>query len=184
MHVLGTGVPRRLGVANSASSQKAAQALGCTLTPVSGSRLAGSPAWHGLPRCPGYGHSVSYCCVSLLFGSGFCLGLGLGCAPPLLAGVLGCVCVCVRAPLGPRHPWLGCAMWSCVLALGFWLRPAAPGWGVGVCVCLCARSTCTPPLLAGLCVRGVCAWAGVSAALRHSWLGCWGLCVFVCTLRW
>ena len=33
MHVLGTGVPRRFGVARSASSSKAAQALGCSLTP-------------------------------------------------------------------------------------------------------------------------------------------------------
>ena len=40
MHVLDTGAPRRLGVTRSASSPKAAQALGCSLT----SRLAGSPA--------------------------------------------------------------------------------------------------------------------------------------------
>ena len=33
MHVLGTRVPRRLGVARSVSSPKAAQALGCSLTP-------------------------------------------------------------------------------------------------------------------------------------------------------
>ena len=33
MHVLGTGVPMRLGVARSALSPKAAQALGCSLTP-------------------------------------------------------------------------------------------------------------------------------------------------------
>ena len=33
MHVLGTGVRRCLGVARSASSLKAAQALGCSLTP-------------------------------------------------------------------------------------------------------------------------------------------------------
>ena len=33
MHVLGTGVPRRFGVARSASSPKAAHALGCSLTP-------------------------------------------------------------------------------------------------------------------------------------------------------
>ena len=33
MHVLGTGVLRCLGVARSASSPKAAQALGCSLTP-------------------------------------------------------------------------------------------------------------------------------------------------------
>ena len=110
-----------------------------------------------------------------------CFGSGFGCAPPLLAGVLGCVCVRARAPLVPRHSWLGCAPWVCVLLLGFWLRPATPGWGVGVCVCLCARSACTPPLLAGVCGVGVCAWARVSAATNHSWLGCWG--VFVCALR-
>ena len=33
MHVLGTGVPRCLGVARCASSPKAAQTLGCSLTP-------------------------------------------------------------------------------------------------------------------------------------------------------
>ena len=88
-----------------------------------------------------------------------------------------------RAPLVPRHSWLGCAAWVCVLWLGFRLRPATPGWGVGVCVCSCARSACTPPLLAGVCGVGVCALAWVSAAPRHSWLGCWGVCVFVCALR-
>ena len=61
-----------------------------------------------------------------------CLGSGLGCAPPLLAGVLGCVCVRVPALLVPRHSWLGCAEWVCVFGLGFQLRPATPGWGVGV----------------------------------------------------
>ena len=112
-----------------------------------------------------------------------CLGSGLGCAPPLLAGVLGCVCVCVRAPLVPRHSWLGCAVWVCVPGLGFRLRPTTPGRGVGACVCLCAHSACTTPLLAGVCGVGVCAWARVSAAPRHSWLGCWGVCVLVCALR-
>ena len=33
MHVLGSGLPRRLSVARSALSPKAAQALGCSLTP-------------------------------------------------------------------------------------------------------------------------------------------------------
>ena len=61
----------------------------------------------------------------------------------------------------------------------FRLRPATPGWGVGVCVCLCARSACTPPLLAGACGVGVCAWARVSVAPRLSCLGCWGAFVFV-----
>ena len=72
-----------------------------------------------------------------------CSGSGFGCAPPLLAGVLGCVCGRVRAPLAPCDSWLGCAVWVCVFGLGFQLRPATPGWGLGVCVCSCARSACT-----------------------------------------
>ena len=154
-----------------------------------------------------------------------CLGLGFVCSPPLLARVLGCVCVCVRAslvpphswlgcavwvcvlglrsrlraataggvlkcvcvcervPLVPRHSWLGCAVWVCVLRLGFRLRPASPGWGVGACVCLWVRSACITPPLAGVCGVSVCAWARGSAAPCHSWLGCWGVCVFVCALR-
>ena len=167
------------------------------------------------PATPGWG--VMCGCV--------CLGSGSGCAPPLLAGVLGSVCVCVRAPLVPRHPWLGCAVWVGVIGLGFGLRPAAPGRDVGMCVCLCACSACTrlilagvrgvgvcawprfrlrpatpgrgvrvsvcfgarsastPPLLAGVYGVGVCAWARVLAVPGHSWLGCWGVCVFVCVLR-
>ena len=116
-------------------------------------------------------------CGGLFGGSGF------GCAPPILAGVLGCVCVCVRAPLVPRHSWLGCAVWGCVWGVGFRLRPVYPGGGVWVCVCLCACSVCTPPLLAWVCDMGVGVWARVPAAPRHSWLGCWGVCVFVCVLR-
>ena len=162
------------------------------------------------PATPGWG--VRCGCV--------CLGSGFGCTPPLLAGVLGpvcvcvraplvprhswpgcavwvcvlelrfglrpatlgrgvgvCVCACVRAPLVPRHSWLGCAVWMCLPELGFRLRPATPGLGVGACVCLCAPSACTPPLLAGVCSLGACAWARVSAAFRHFWLGCWGVCV-------
>ena len=72
---------------------------------------------------------------------------------------------------------------GCVFGLGFRLRPATPGWAVGMCVCSCARSTCTPPLLAGVFRVVVCAWAWVSAAPRLSWRGCWGVCVFVCPLR-
>ena len=104
-----------------------------------------------------------------------------------------CVSVCVRARLVPRQSRLGCAMWVCVLELGFRLRPAAPGWVVGVCVYMCARSACTPPILAGVCgVMCLCLGsgsgcappflAGVSGCVsvcvraplvaRHSWLGC------------
>ena len=102
-----------------------------------------------------------------------CLGLGFGCAPPLLAGVYGCVCARVRAPLAPSHSWHGCAVWVCVFGFGFCLRPATPGWGVGLCVC----SACTQPLLASVRSVVVCVWARVSAAPRHSWLGCWAVCV-------
>ena len=125
------------------------------------------------PATPGWG--VRHGCV--------CLGLGLGCAPPLLAGVLGCVCARVPAPLVPRHSWLGCVVLVCVFGLRFRLRPATPGSVVGVCVCLCARSACTPPLLAGLCAVGVCPLAWGSAAPRHFWQGSWGVCVLVCPLR-
>ena len=59
------------------------------------------------------------------------------------------------------------------------LRPATPGWGAGVCVC---ALRCTPPLLAGVCCVGVWVWARVLAARRLCWLGCWGVCAFVCAL--
>ena len=146
-----------------------------------------------LPATPGLGVGVCvFVCALCLYPATpgwdvrcgcVCLGSGFGCAPPLLAGVLGFVCACVRAPLVPRHSWLGCAVWVCVLELGFRLRPATPGWGVGLCVCLCAHSACTMPLVARLCGVGACAGAWVSAAPCHSWLGCWGVCVLVWALR-
>ena len=112
-----------------------------------------------------------------------CLGLCFGCAPPLLAGVFGCVCVCLRALLVPRHLWLGCAVCVCLLTFRFWLCLATPGWGVGFCVRLCSRSSCRPPLLAGVCGVGVCVWARDSVAPRHSWLGCCGVAVLLSVLR-
>ena len=125
------------------------------------------------PAIPGWG--VRCGCV--------CFALGFGCPPPLLAGLLRCVCVCGRALLVPRHSWLGCAVWVCVSGLGFRLRHATPGWGIRVCVLLCARSACTSPLLAGLCGVGVCAWGRVSGSPCHSCLGCWVVFVFVGALR-
>ena len=94
MHVLGTGVPRRLGVARSASCLKAAQALGYSLTPG----------------------------LRILFGRVTCIARAAS-GPGLwtLAFLLFCgVSVLVRFVFG----------------LGFRLRPATPGWGVGVCVCV------------------------------------------------
>ena len=130
MHVLRTGVPRCLGVARSASSPKAAQALGCSLTP--GLRIS-----VGRVTCMARAASVpGLCTLGFLLLCGACVGV-----------------------------WV-------VLGFGFRMCPATPGWVVGVCVRLCARSACTPPLLAGLCSVGVSAWARVSAAPHHSWLGC------------
>ena len=88
------------------------------------------------------------CTPPLLAGAcGVCLGSGFGCALPLLAGVLGSVCVWVRAPPQPRHSWLGCAAWVFVLGLGFGLRPATPGCGVGVCMLVC--DICFYPAISG-----------------------------------
>ena len=206
------------------------------------------------PATPGWGVGLCACsaCTQPLLATGarcgcVCLGSGFGCAPPLLAGVLGCVrgplapshswprvrgvgvCVWARVSAAPRHSWLGCwavcvvrlhpatpghgcAVWVCVFGLGFPLRPATPGWGVGLCtwsactqpllatgarcgcVCLGSGFGCSLSLLAGVlgCVCaplapshswprvrgvGVCVWARVSAAPRHSWLGCWAVCV-------
>ena len=124
------------------------------------------------PATPGWGVRLcAFVCALLLYPatSGWsvrcgcvCSGSGFGCAPPLLAGVLGFVCVCVRAQRVPRHSWLGCAVWVSVLGLRVWLCPTTPGWGVGVCVCLCAWPACTPPLLAGVCgARSWCCLAPV-----------------------
>ena len=52
-----------------------------------------------------------------------------------------------------------------------------------MCVCLCARPDWSPAPPGWGCGAGVCAWAWVAAAPRHSWLGCWGVCVFVCAPR-
>ena len=161
----------------------------CTQPLLAGLRGVGVCVWARVSAAPR--HSWLGCwavCVLRLHpatpGTGarcgcVCLGSGFGCGPPLLAGLLGCVCARVRAPLAPSHSWHGCAVWVCVFGLGFRLRPATPGWVVGLCVC----SACTQPLLPRVRGVAVCVWARVSAAPRHSWLGCWAVCVLVCALR-
>ena len=151
--------------------------LGCTVWVFCASAQVAAAPCHSWLRCSGVcvfvyalrlypappGWRVRCGCV--------CLVSALSCAPPLLAGWLGCVCVCVRAPLVPRHSWLQCAVWVCVPGLRSRLRPATPGWAVVVCLCLCACTACTPPLVAGVCGVGVCARSRVSAAPHHFWLG-------------
>ena len=134
MHVLCTGVPRRLGVASSASSPKAAQALGCSLTP--GLRIS-----FGRVPCMARAASVpGLWTLGFLLVCGVCVW-GLGCAwarvsvtPPALAGVLG-GCVWVRVVVSPLLFWLGFAVFA--VWLGY---PPAPlhswlgFWGVRGCV--------------------------------------------------
>ena len=50
-------------------------------------------------------------------------------------------------------------------------------------VCLCVRPAWFPAPPGCGFSAGVCAWAWVAAAPRHSWLGCWRLCVFLCVPR-
>ena len=75
-----------------------------------------------------------------------CVGLGFGCAPPLLAGVMG----------------------VCVFVFPLRLYPATPGWGVRCgCVCLGWGFGCAPPLLAGV-LGCVCACVLAPLLPRHS----------------
>ena len=160
MHVLGTRVPRRLGVARSASSPKAAQALGCSLTPglrISFSRVTCMARAASVPGLWALGFLLLACVcgwVRVAVGRGFCLPL------PVLAGVLG---GCVWAPFLVLS--LFCRLFV-VFVVGLWCRPA-----FGTCVVSCAFPL--PPAISGSGVRcGRACWAGVSAVPRPSWLGC------------
>ena len=109
-----------------------------------------------------------------------CLGSGFGCAPPLLPGVFGCVCACVRTELVPRNSWLGCAMWVCVSRLGFRLRLAPLGWGVWVCVFVCDHRLYPGTPGWGVRCGCVCLSSGFGCAPPFP-DGVWG-CVCLCAL--
>ena len=160
MHVLGTRVPRRLGVARSASSPKAAQALGCSLTPglrISFGRVTCMARAASVPGLWALGFLLLACVcgwVRVAVGRGFCLPLAV------LAGVLG---GCVWAPFLVLS--LFCRLFV-VFVVGLWCRPA-----FGTCVVSCAFPL--PPAFSGSGVRcGRACWARVSAVPRPSWLGC------------
>ena len=160
MHVLGTRVPRRLGVARSASSPKAAQALGCSLTPglrISFGRVTCMARAASVPGLWALGFLLLACVcgwVRVAFGGGFCLPL------PVVAGVLG-GCVWARFVVLS----LFCRLFV-VFVVGLWCRPA-----FGTCVVSCAFPL--PPAVSGFGVRcGRACWARVSAVPRPSWLGC------------
>ena len=151
MHVLGTWVPRRLGVARSASSPKAALALGCSLTP--GLRIS-----FGRVTCMARAASVpGLWALGFLLLACFVVGSGL------------------RWVVGFVHPcqsWLG--SWVGVFGLGLWCCPSFAGclwcswlgFGVGLLsghVWFRARFPCPLPF-------PVPVW--VSAVPRPSWPGC------------
>ena len=170
MHVLGTRVPRRLGVARSASSPKAAQALGCSLTP--GFRIS-----FGRVTCMARAASVPG-----LWALGFLLSCG--------------VCVWVRLAVGcgfclPRQSWLG--SWVGVFGHGLWCCPSSVGclwcswlgFGFGLLlgrVWFRGRPACPPPF--PVPARGVGVCAGPGSRLCPALLG-WvvGVCFFfLCAL--
>ena len=166
MHVLGTRVLRRLGVARSASSPQAAQALGCSLTP--GLRIS-----FGRVTCMARAASVPG-----LWALGFLLLCG--------------VCVWVRFAVGcgfrkPRQSWLG--SWVGVFGHGLWCCPSSVGclwclwlgFGFGLLmgrVWFRARPACPPPFPVPACGVGV--RAGPGSRLCTALLG-W--VVVVCFLR-
>ena len=163
MHVLGTRVPRRLGVARSASSPKAAQALGCGPYPRSPDLV-----W------PGHLHGTG-CLSARAVGTGFrtvvrrlCLDPVCGwvwvlLTLPVLAGVLG-GCVWARFVVLS----LICQLFV-VFVVGLRFRPA-----YGTCVVSCVF--CLPPAVSVSVVRcGRACWDRVSAVPCPSWHGCWGV---------
>ena len=164
MHVLGTRVPRRLGVARSASSPKAAQALGCSLTPglrISFGRVTCMARAASVPGLWALGFLLLACVcgwVRVAVGRGFCLPL------PVVAGVLGgCVWArfvvlslfCRLFVVFVVGLWCGPAFGTCVVSCAFPLPPAVSGSGVR-----CGRPGlgCAPLFLARLSGCVFCAF--------------------------
>ena len=163
MHALGTRVPRCLGVARSASSPKAALALGCSLTPglrISFGRVTCMARAASVPGLWALGFLLLACVggwVRVAVGRGFCFHL------PVVAGVLG-GCVWARFVVLS----LFCGLFV-VFVVGLWCRPA---FGTGVVSCAFPL----PPAVSGSGVRcGRACWARVSAVPRPSWPGCRGV---------
>ena len=166
MHVLGTRVPRRLGVARSASSPKAAQALGCSLTPglrISFGRVTCMARAASVPGLWALGFLLLACaCV----WSG--LRLGVGFVNPCQSWLGSCVGVFGHG-LWCCPSFAGC-LWCSLLGLGFGLLMGSVLFG--------ARLACLPPFPVLVCGVGV--RAGPGSRLCPAFL-CW--VVGVCFLR-
>ena len=128
----------------------------------------------GLRFRPAYGTCVVACALRLppaVSGSRVrcgraCWGLGFGCAPHLLGGLLGCVCARAPVPRGLLDLLVAVAVPGCVFVRAPRLFPAFPGWGAA-----CGRAC----------------WARVSAVLHPLWLGSRGVffaLIFLRVLVW
>ena len=107
------------------------------------------------PASPGWGLQ----CVCM------CLVSAFRCAPPFVAGVFGCLFLCVRA--APIQPIMLGGLGARVLVRVLAFTPQILAWVLGR-VCFCARSAFAPPVLALVCGVGLYAWLRVFAAPRHS----------------
>ena len=175
-HILGTWVPRRLGVARSASSPKAVQALGCSLTP-------GAPdiVW------PGQLHGTG-CLSARALDAGFptvvwsfCLGPGCGwpwvsVTPPVLAGVLGGR-VWVRFVVSS----LFCRLGFVVFVVGLGFRPAPHLSLLGIWDARgCVRAPPAPRRFWFRCAVWACVLVSASRLRPSVTLGGVGVCVCSC----
>ena len=145
-------------------------------------------AFHPANPCWGVGVCVFVCALRLytaIPGSAVpcgcaCWGSGLGCTPPFLAGMLGCLCLCARFARTPPVLARVCGLGVLVRALAF--QPTNPGWGVWVCLLVCALRLY--PAIAGSAVRCGCACSGLRYGCTPPFLaGGVGVCVFVCAVR-
>ena len=179
MHVVGTGIPRRLGVARSASSPKAAQALGCSLNPglrISFGRVTCMARAASVPRAMDFGFPTVV--WRLCLGPG-CAWVWVSVTPPALAGVLG-GCVWVWFVVLPLFSRRGFA----VFAVGLGFRPAPhPSWVGFWDVRGCVRATPAPRRSRFWCAVWACV-LGSGFRLRPATpLGGVGVCVCLCARR-
>ena len=169
MHVLGTRVPRRLGVARSASSPKAALALGCSLTPglrISFGRVTCMARAASVPGLWALGFLLLACVFWL--GPG-CVWWWVSFTPARCGWGLGWVClgsVCGVVPLLPAV--CGVRGWALVSAcfrdlcgsVRVSLAPRRFRFRCAVWACVMGPGLgCAPPFLAG--------WSGCV------FCGCW-----------
>ena len=108
-----------------------------------------------------------------------CLGSGFGCAPPLLVGALGSVCVPACARLVPRDSWRG---FVCLCGFGFCLLSRFFLAWVLKRVASCVRGVRFPSPSGGAALGvgwcGSCRGWGLSPLLPPLFFsGCRGVCV-------